>query len=81
MQVQCRWEGGPLVAITLEAERTSFGHYGYGGSTYYDITVTRSGVWMLLDERKPVLRIQTVGARNPTTVVWSTDFVGGRCWR
>jgi hypothetical protein len=81
VQVLCHWEGGPLVAITVEGEVTAFGSYRYYGGSYYHIEVNRSGIWMLLDEPKPVLSIQLVGPREPITLVWSSHFAGGRCWR
>jgi hypothetical protein len=81
VEVLCRWDGGPLVAITVEGEVDAFSYYRYHGGSYYDIEVNRSGVWMMLDEPKPVLSIQPVGPRDPITVVWSRHFAGGRCWR
>jgi hypothetical protein len=81
VQVLCHWDGGPLVAITVEGEVTAFSHYRYYGGSYYDIVANRSGVWMLLDEPKAVLSIRPVGPRDPVTVVWSSHFLGGRCRR
>jgi hypothetical protein len=81
VQVLCRWEGGPLVAITVEGEATAFTDYRYHGGGYYDLAVNRSGIWMLLDEPKLVLGIQAVGPRDPIPVGWSPDFIGGRCWQ
>jgi len=82
VQVVCHWEGGPLVAITVEGEATAFSHYRYYGGSYYDIVVNRTGVWMLLDEPKPVLSVRPYWpAYQPINVVWSRHFAGGRCWR
>jgi hypothetical protein len=81
VQVLCRWEGRSLVAITIEGDVSAFNHHWYHGGSYYDIAVNRSGVWMLLDEPKAVLSVQSVGPRDPISFVWSAHFAGGRCWR
>ena len=81
MQVLCHWEGGQLVAITVEGDVSAFSHYRYYGGNYYDVVANHSGIWMLLDEPKPVLSIQSVGPRQPITFVLSSHFAGGRCWR
>ena len=39
VKVLCHWEGGPLVAITVEGEATAFSYYRYHGGSYYDIEV------------------------------------------
>jgi hypothetical protein len=52
----------------------------YGGGRYYDIEVTRSGAWLMLDEPKPVLSIQLIGTDDPIDVVFAPHFDGGRCW-
>jgi len=50
------------VAITVEGDARDLHYYRYyGGASYYDIEVTRSGIWLLLDEPKRVLSIQLVG--------------------
>ena len=75
----CRWEGGAPVAITVEADATALLYYG--GGSYYDIEVTRSGVWLLLDEPKRVLSIQLVRPGDPIDVVLAASFDGGPCWK
>jgi hypothetical protein len=82
MQFLCTLEGGAPVAITVEgdADALRYDRY-YGGGRYYDIAVTRSGAWLLLDEPKPVLRIQLIGPDDPIEVVFAPRFGGGRCWR
>jgi hypothetical protein len=82
LQFLCSWEGGSRVAITVEADAGALRyHRYYGGGIYYDIEVTRSGVWMLLDEPKPVLRIQLIGPDDPIDLAFTAHFRGGRCWR
>lgn len=82
VRVVCHWEGGPLVAITVEGEASAFRHYRYYGGSYYDIVRNRTGVWMLLDEPKAVLSVQQYWpAYHPINVAWSRHFAGGRCWR
>jgi hypothetical protein len=70
------------VAITVEGDAAAlrYARY-YGGGSYYDIEVTRSGVWLLLDEPKPVLSIQLIRPDPAIGVVWSASFSGGRCWK
>jgi hypothetical protein len=80
VQVLCRWEGQSLVAITVEGDVSAFSEYRYYGGSYYDVAVNRSGVWMLLDEPRPVLSIQSVDP-DPVTFTWASHFDGGRCWR
>jgi hypothetical protein len=82
-QVLCSWEGGMPVAITVEGDAADLRYYRhYGGRSYYDIEVTRSGVWLLLDEPKPVLSIELIGPPgDPIKVAFTTYFDGGRCWR
>ena len=81
-QVLCSWEGGSRVAITVEGDAAAFRYYRYyRGGSYYDIEVTRSGVWLLLDEPKPVLRIQLIRPDHPIDVALTGHFRGGRCWR
>jgi len=82
MQVLCSWEGRSPVTITVEGDAAALRYYRYyGGDSYYDIEVTRSGVWMLLDEPKPVLSIQFIRPDDPIDVVLTAHFHGGRCWR
>ena len=87
LQIRCSWEGRMPVAITVEDDNTPFGYPRYfggsyfGGGSYYDIVATRSGVWLLLDEPKPVLSIQMIWPDPPITVVLDASFDGGRCWR
>ena len=70
------------VAITVEGDAAGWRyHRYYGGDSYYDIEVTRSGVWLLLEEPKPVLRIQLIGPDHPIDLALTADFHGGRCWR
>ena len=78
MQLRCNWEGRMPVAITVEGDAAAW-RYGHG--SYYDIVATRSGVWLLLDEPKPVLRIQLIRPYDRIDVVWAAHFHGGRCWR
>jgi hypothetical protein len=82
LQVRCSWEGRMPVAITVEGDAAAlrYSRY-YGGGSYYDIAVTRSGVWLLLDEPKPVLSIQLIRPDHPITVVLDATFDGGRCWK
>lgn len=70
------------VAITVEGDANAlrYSPYDVGGS-YYDIVATRSGVWLLLDEPKPVLSIQMIWPDPPITVVLDASFDGGRCWK
>jgi hypothetical protein len=81
-QVRCNLDGTTPVAITVEGNVTAlrYSHY-YGGGSYYDIVVTRSGVWLLLDEPKPVLSIELIGPRHPIPVAFDASFEGGRCWK
>ena len=82
MQVLCSWEGRMPVAITVEGDATAWRYYRYyGGGSYYDIEVTRSGVWLLLDEPKPVLSIQLIRPDDRIDMVWAAHFGGGRCWK
>jgi len=82
MQVLCRWEGRMPVAISVEADASDFDDYRtYGGGSYYDIEVTRSGVWLLLDQPKPVLGIKLIAPDDPIDVALASRFEGGRCWR
>jgi hypothetical protein len=81
-QILCSWEGRSRVAITVEGDAAAWRyHRYYGRASYYDIVATRSGVWLLLDEPKPVLRIQLIQPDDPIDVVLSAHFRGGRCWR
>jgi hypothetical protein len=83
MQILCSWEGRSPLAITVEGDATDlrYHHYATGGS-YYDIEVTRSGIWLLGDEPKRVLSIQLVRPDDqPIGVVFASHFAGGRCWR
>jgi hypothetical protein len=82
LQVRCNLEGGTPVAITVEGDVNALRYSNYhGGGSYYDIAVTRSGVWLLLDEPKPVLSIQLIRPDPPIAVVFDASFAGGRCWR
>ena len=82
MQVRCNWEGRMPVAITVEGDASDWRYQRYyGRGSYYDVVVTRSGVWMLLDEPKPVLSVQLIRPYDRIDVVWSAHFGGGRCWR
>ena len=70
------------VAITVEGDAAALRYYRYyGGGSYYDIEVTRSGAWLLLDEPKPVLRIQLIQPDDRIDVVWAAHSAGGRCWK
>jgi hypothetical protein len=82
LQVLCSWEGRMPVAITVEGDAAAlrYSRY-YSGGSYYDIQVTRSGVWLLLDEPRPVLSIQLIGPDDPIDVVFAASFEGGRCWK
>ena len=81
LQFRCNWEGTP-VAITVEGDAAALLYSPYhGGSNYYDIAVTRSGVWLLLNEPKPVLSIQVIQPGYPIGVPVAVTFEGGRCWR
>jgi hypothetical protein len=81
LQFRCNWEGTP-VAITVEGDASALRYSPYhAGSSYYDIAVTRSGVWLLLDEPKPVLSIQLIRPGDPIGVSVAASFEGGRCWR
>ena len=82
MQFRCSWEGRMPVAITVEGDANAlrYSRYDVSGS-YYDIEVTRSGIWLLLDEPKPVLRIQIIRPDPPIDVVLTASFGGGRCWK
>jgi hypothetical protein len=80
LQFRCNWEGRMPVAITVEGDATALRHY-YAGGSYYDIAVTRSGVWLLLDEPKPVLGIQLIRPDHPIAVELDASFNGGRCWK
>ena len=81
LQFRCNWEGIP-VAITVEGDAAALRYTSYhAGSSYYDIAVTRSGVWLLLDEPKPVLSIQVIQPGDPIGVPVAVTFEGGRCWR
>ena len=67
------------VAITVEGDASAWRYYRYyGRGGYYDIVATRSGVWLLLDEPKPVLRIQLIRPYDRIDVVWAAHFHGGR---
>ena len=82
MQLRCSWEGRMPVALTVEGDAAAWRyHRYYGRGSYYDIVATRSGVWLLLDEPKPVLRIQLIRPYDRIDVVWAAHFRGGRCWR
>lgn len=84
MQVSCNWEGKIPVAITVEGDASafiSFGPSGFAHSSYYLIEVTGSGVWMLLNEPKPVLGIRMVGPRQPIELALSLDAGNRRCWK
>ena len=82
LQVLCNSQSGLPVAITVEGDARDLHYYRYyGGASYYDIEVTRSGIWLLLDEPKRVLSIQLVGPHDPIDVVLTASFQGGRCWR
>jgi hypothetical protein len=84
MQVSCNWEGRIPVAITVEGDASafiSFGPSGFAHSSYYLIEVTNSGVWMLLNEPKPVLGIRMVGPRQPIDLALSLDAGSRRCWK
>ena len=81
LQFRCIWEGRP-VAITVEGDAGDLLYsQHYAGSGYYDIAVTRSGVWLLLDEPKPVLSIQLVRPGSPIGLPVTASLEGGRCWR
>ena len=83
MQFRCNWEGRP-VAITVEGDAGDllYSHH-YAGSGYYDIAVTRSGVWLLLDEPKPVLSIQLVrpGLGDWIGLPVAASLEGARCYK
>jgi hypothetical protein len=82
LQVLCRWEGRMPVAITVEGDAAALRYYRYyGGGSYYDIEATRSGVWLLLDEPRPVLSIQLIRPDDPIDVVLAAHSDGGRCWQ
>ena len=82
LQVRCSWEGRMPVAITVEGDAAALRYARYhGGASYYDIEVTRSGVWLMLDEPKPVLRVQLIRPGDPIDVVLAASFEGGRCWK
>ena len=81
IQVLCNWEGRSLVAITVEGNAADLRYYHYYDNGYYEIEATRSGIWMLLDEPRPVLSIQLIGPDKPIGLVLRSDFAGGRCWR
>lgn len=72
MQFRCSWEGRMPVAITVEGDANAlrYSPYDVGGS-YYDIVATRSGVWLLLDEPKPVLSIQMIWPDPPLPWCWT----------
>lgn len=81
LQIRCSWEGRMPVAITVEGDTPPFLYSGYyGGGSYYDIVVTRSGVWLLLDEPRLVLSVQIIRPDPPIDVVLAASFGGGRCW-
>jgi len=81
-QILCGSEGGPTFAITVEGDASAFRYQRYyGGGSYYDIDVTRSGVWLLLDEPRRVISIQLIGPDDPIDLVLTPYFQGGRCWR
>ena len=69
------------VAITVEGDAADLRYYHYGGGSYYDIEVTRSGVWLLLDEPRLVLGIQLIRPDDPIDVALAAHFDGGRCWK
>jgi hypothetical protein len=79
LQFRCNWEGRP-VAITVEGNAAAL-RYSHDGSSYYDIVVTRSGVWLLLGEPKPLLSIQLIRPGSPIGLPVAASFEGGRCWR
>src|SRR5262245_32120789 len=80
--VLCNWEGRTPVAITVEGDVADLRYYPhYGGASYYDVQVTRSGVWLLLDKPRPVLGIQLIEPDAPIEVAFVSHFDGGRCWR
>ena len=82
LQILCSWEGRMPVAITVEGDAAAVRHYGYyGDGSYYDIAVTRSGAWLLLDEPKLVLSIQLIRPDDPVDVAFAAHFDGGRCWK
>ena len=84
MQVLCNWDGRLPVAITVEGDASafySFGAFGSFSDGYYEIEITNSGVWMLLNEPKPVLSIQMIGSRKPIDLALALDAGCGRCWK
>jgi len=83
MQFRCNWEGRP-VAITVESDAGDLLYsQHYAGTGYYDIAVTRSGVWLLLDEPKPVLSIQLVrpGLGDRIGLPVAASLEGARCYK
>ena len=83
MEFRCNWEGRP-VAITVDSDAGDLLYsQHYAGTGYYAISVTRTGVWLLLDEPKPVLSIKLVrpdeGQRIGLPVKDSLE--GARCYK
>jgi hypothetical protein len=76
-EVHCNWEGQVPVAITVEGDAADFRYFG----SSYEITVTRDGAWLLLDEPRHVLSVKVTGP-NPSIVMGlGPHFSGGRCWK
>jgi hypothetical protein len=84
MQVFCDWEGKIPVAITVEGDASafaSFGPFGFVNAGYYEIEITNFGVWMLLNEPKPVLSVQMIGPRKPIDLALGLDPGSRQCWK
>ncbi len=82
MQINCSWEGRTPVAITVEGDASAWRYYHrYRVGNYYVIEVNRLGVWILLEEPRPVLRIQLIQPDDPIDVVLAAHSDGGRCWK
>ena len=84
MQVSCNWEGSIPVAITVEGDASAFYSFSLFRSlnqAYYEIEITSFGIWMLLNEPKPVLSVRMVGPRKPVDMALGLEPGSRRCWK